>query len=162
MGDTHSSETKAHIMECRCECGKSKYAVTSKPVLRFRCHCSICQEVYQKPYADFLVFKARDVDLPKLNGIQFKRYKAPPAVDRGKCPSCRKPVISFFKMAMVPGLHLAMVPTSVYPSTEHLPEPKADIFYDRRVTDMADDVPKYKGYLSSEWQVFKHVLKTLP
>lgn len=103
--------------------------------------------------------REQDIDLPKLNGIQFKRHKAPPAVDRGKCPSCRKPVIGWFRM--IPGLPLAMFPIDVISDHSLLPAPLGHIFYKSRVQDVDDDLPKYDGFLSSEWQVFKQVFKTL-
>lgn len=154
-----ASESEQGAIQCACECGKSKLSVSAEPVLRFCCHCSICQEVYQSPFSDFLVFKAEDVHLPALNGIQFKRYKAPPAVNRGKCPSCRKPVVGMLKL--IPGMPLAMLPSAVYPDQQGLPEIKAHIFYNQRVAEVDDDSPKISGYVRSEWQVFKHVLSTL-
>lgn len=144
---------------CHCECGKSKFKLHSTPTLRFRCHCSICQKVYNKPYSDFTIVKADQVNLPKLNGLQFKKHKSMFAVDRGKCPSCSSPVLAWFKM--IPGLQLAMIPSTVIPKSSELPPVDADIFYESRVEDINDELPKISGYIRSEWHLLKAILRSL-
>lgn len=146
-------------LNCSCECGKSKFQLKAEPKLRFRCHCKICQKVYKKNFSDFVIVKADQVELPKLNGIQFQKHKSFFAVDRGKCPSCSYPAMAWFKN--IPGLPLAMIPAANYPKEVELPAVQAHIFYDSRVEDINDDLPKVSGYLKSEWQVMKAILKTL-
>ena len=43
----------------------------------------------------------------KQNGVQFNKYRRPPALDRGICEQCKKPVAGFFRG--IPGLGLAFI-----------------------------------------------------
>jgi hypothetical protein len=42
-----------------------------------------------------------------------------------------------------------------------LPVAGFHIFYDRRVADVADELPKYSGYWKSEWAATKPIISTL-
>ena len=42
--------------DCACLCGASRFAVDGDPIGRFLCHCTICQRVYRKPFADVTLF----------------------------------------------------------------------------------------------------------
>ncbi len=144
-----SNEALSHT--CTCPCGTSQFVVTAKPLARFLCHCAICQSVYQQPYADVTVFWARDVVLPEDHTVQFKKYRLPPAVNRGTCSSCKSPVVGFMHIA--PFVRLAFVPSRNYPDQAALPDAGAHIFYHRRVADIGDALPKYSGYWRSELAV---------
>jgi hypothetical protein len=58
-------------------------------------------------------------------------------------------------------LALAFVPSQNFPLPVELPAPDAHIFYDRRVADMADAVPKVSGYWASEAHVTRSLLAGL-
>ena len=79
---------------CQCPCGTTRYQIHGEPILRFYCHCTICQQQYASPYVDVSLFKLDDVHLPEDQNITYGRFKRFGAVDRGRCPSCDKPVLS--------------------------------------------------------------------
>ena len=56
-----------------CPCGTGRFSITGKPVLRFYCHCTICQAFNQADRADVTVFHAKDVALqdPATVGARF-------------------------------------------------------------------------------------------
>jgi hypothetical protein len=56
---------------------------------------------------------------------------------------------------------LAFVPSQNFPRPAELPLPDCHIFYDRRVADVADSVPKLDGYWASEAHVTRSILAGL-
>jgi len=144
--------------DCACLCGASRFAVSGDPMGRFFCHCTICQNVYRKPFADATFFWARSIALPDRHDIEFRRYRPPPALNRGICRRCRNPVVAF--MAAGP-LSIGFVPSQNFEKPAELPEPARHIFYDRRVADVTDSIPKIGGYWSSEAYVIKRIVGAL-
>ena len=141
--------------DCACLGGESRFTVAGEPIGRFFCHCTICQMLYRKPFADVTYLWAGSVTLPDNQPIEFRRYRPPPALRRGICARCGNPVVGFLRLA--PGLTIAFVPSQNFPRPAELPAPDRHIFYDRRVADIADTVPKLEGYWASE----AHVTRTV-
>jgi hypothetical protein len=141
---------------CSCPCGKSTFAITSRPFARFVCHCTICQSLYRAPFADVTLLWAKSVVLPETNNIQFKTYRSPPALSRGSCASCGLPAAGFLTVA--PFLRLAFIPSRNYPGSYVLPAVALHIFYHSRVGDIDDHLPKCSGYWRSQLAVTKLVL----
>jgi hypothetical protein len=56
---------------------------------------------------------------------------------------------------------LAFVPSQNFPRPSELPAPDGHIFYDRRVADVADSIPKLSGYWASEAYVTRSILAGL-
>lgn len=131
-----------------CRCGSSQVAVDGEPIGRFICHCLVCQAVYKKPYADVTAFEARSVVPVKCESITFKKYRYPPAVDRGLCSSCGDPVVGFMSAPLLP--RRAFVPSTYIEQDPKAPALLRHIFYHRRVRDIADKIPKISGYWPSE------------
>ena len=145
--------------DCACLCGASRFTVHGNPIGRFFCHCTICQKAYGKPFADVTYFWEVSVTLPDNQPIAFRRHRPPPAIRRGTCAKCRNPLVSLlgFPRAMA----LAFVPSQNFPEAAELPASDAHIFYDRRVGDIADAVPKVSGYWASEAHVTRSLLAGL-
>jgi hypothetical protein len=144
--------------DCSCLCGATRFAVKGEPIGRFFCHCTICQAVYQKPFADATFFWGRAIALPDKSAIEFRRFRSPPALNRGICPRCRNPAAAF--MASGP-LTVAFVPSQNFENPADLPKPGCHIFYERRVADIDDSSPKICGYWSSEAYVTRKILGAL-
>ena len=138
---------------CHCECGKSEFTLKGKPLVRMFCHCTICQEFNEDDYSDITIFLTKDVEFDHAQHVDFKKYKAPPAVDRGKCGSCRKPIIEFINIPLFPSL--TIIPSQNIGAGSYLPESCAHIFYHRRVKDISDNLPKYSGLISSQTLLMK-------
>ena len=144
---------------CSCPCGASQFVVTARPRIRYLCHCTICQAVTRKPYADITALRADDVTLIEGHKIQFKEYRPSPAVSRGICSSCGCSVVDF--MSPVPFVRLAFVSTDTYPDQTVLPPPKMHIFYHRRIADVNDGLPKYSGPWRSQLAVTPHIISVM-
>jgi hypothetical protein len=116
--------------------------------LRFVCHCTICQAVFKRPYADVVVCWAGAISLQESHAIQFKKYRLPPAVNRGLCSACDAPMVGLLRLA--PFVRLAFVATSNFPDQTMLPAPAAHILFHSRVADIENTVPKHHGYWRSQ------------
>lgn len=138
---------------CSCNCGKSHVALSGEPVLRFKCHCLICQSVYKKPFADIVAVSTQQLVKPIDSAVEFAKHKLPPAVNRAVCPSCKAPVVAL--LPMLPTVGLAFIPAENFPDNAKLPEPAFHSFYHRRVADVNDSTLKISGYWASQWAVLK-------
>lgn len=133
------------VQQGSCSCGANRFRVTQAPIAHFYCHCSICQAYNNKPYADVAVFLKSDVIEDNLQHTEFKRYRLPPNIQRGKCSQCHQPSLEKGMLDQ-----LVLMPVANLQNPEQLQPASAHVFYDCRVTDVYDNVPKYTGYLKSQ------------
>lgn len=139
-----------------CPCKTTEFLVNEQPLLRFICHCTICQSVYGKPFADILAFRMGAVTVSGPHPIHFKRLRPPPAVNRGLCSSCHAP--AFGHLALLPRFGFTFVPVANAPQGTPLPAPSLHSFYDRRRGDVSDQLPKFSGYWPSQWAVSRRLM----
>ncbi|ULQ45575.1 GFA family protein [Flagellatimonas centrodinii] len=144
---------------CTCPCGSERVEITGAPVMRFICHCRICQQVYGQPFADIVAVRSSQVVKRLSPNLRFGKHRPPPAVNRGVCAACNKPVVAFLPLA--PMLGLAFVPAANFPGSAALPAPALHSFYDRRVGDVDDALPKVSGYWASQWAVSSRFMRSL-
>ncbi|WP_201575183.1 GFA family protein [Psychrobacter sp. H8-1] len=142
--------------EGSCSCFSNTYMINNTPIGRFICHCSICQEFTGQAYNDVTILLKPDVSQLNLIRTKFRRWKLPPNISRGLCTRCNKPSI---EMAL--GGSLILVPTTNYPDIAALPEPTMHLFYNRRASDMDDDLPKYNGFVQSQAMIVKALAQGL-
>ena len=140
--------TSADSQSGQCECGQNTFEISDEPLFRSICHCEICQEFNNAPFADITVYRRKDVDLLEGHSVAFKAYSSPPVAQRGKCTACEKPTIEFLKTPLFPAL--TIVPSENISNPKLLPAPAFHCFYHRRMEDAQDDLPKYGGYLNSQ------------
>ena len=144
---------------CSCPCGETKISFSGDPLLRVHCHCRICQAVYDAPFADFVIMRSQQITKPLDPAIQFRKHRSPPAVNRGVCRSCNRPVVAFLPLA--PFFGMSFVPTANLPAGARSLEPCMRTFYDRRIEDVHDSLPKVRGYWASQWAVSRRFLPGL-
>lgn len=143
-----------------CDCGHAKVEISGAPLLRFICHCTLCQAFYQAPSGDPAVFKASQVEVLDPEAVRYKQMRKPPAVNRGTCVKCDQPIVEFFPMPILPDI--VFVPGDrLVAHPELLPEPKLRVFYDSRVEDVDDELPCYEGYWPSQLAITKFLLPAL-
>ena len=136
-----------------CGCGQSKFEVNGAPIGRFICHCTICQNLYKKPYADVVMFWGGAITLPEYQPFTFQKYRPPPVLRRSTCNACGAPVIGFLRLAPLVRLAFSQVANFADPGV--LPRPSVHIFYHSRIQDVDDELPKVSGYWPSEIAVTK-------
>ena len=148
--------TDSQELFCRCECEQSRVSVARPPMLRFHCHCTICQNLYKRPFSDVTVMWAKDAKLTQGEQVEFKRPGW--LLKRGVCKQCQQPI--FATMTLFPGVKLAFIPANRYDNKAALPNAKAHIFYHRRQSEMNDGIAKVAGFIKSECVVSWLILKS--
>lgn len=143
-------------VHCTCSCGKARLVIAGSLLGRVRCHCTICQSVNQAPFADSIILMAKSVPLDRVQHVRFETLKEPPAAQRAFCRSCGCFLMG--QMAYLPFLSLAFVPAARYPEGTPLPDPAMHVFYESRLADADDDLPKYSRR-PSLLAVFRVLLK---
>lgn len=140
-----------------CDCGATQFTA-GEVLFRVICHCTICQRFNQAPYADILVLKRESLSIDSLDSIAFDTYKPPPNVNRGVCHSCAKPALELFEPRFLP--KLAMIPGAVHRlAVDERPAVAAHIFYDKRIVDVDDALPKYSGFFRSQAAFIRMLMK---
>lgn len=143
------SSSSAFDQHCQCPCGTARFSVQQRPLLRFLCHCTICQRFNDAPFADVSVVLSRKVTPPPAGTVSFGTYRPPPAVQRGKCTQCDRPAIEFMRLPPIyPAL--TFVPSVNFVDDMVLPPPAMHTFYEKRQADADDELPKYQGYVRSQ------------
>ncbi len=104
------------------------------------------------------MFRAADVTLADESAVEFQHYQKPPLVPRGKCISCKHPVIEKVAVPLIPNLRI--IPTSLLPQ-DLQQEIAFHIFYHRRVQDVDDNAPKHEGFVSSQLVFMRTLMKSL-
>jgi len=143
----------------QCACGAARFAIRGAPILRGFCHCTICQAFNQSACADFMMFRGSDIVMPAGECVEFKTYRAPPAVQRGRCRVCDGPALEFIHL--LPMLKLLIVPTANVRAMPLVPAPSLHIFYDTRAGDVEDDLPKFSGYWPSQLALGHRLISAL-
>lgn len=146
-------------LKCACPCGKQTFEIQGSPVMRFLCHCEICQRVYRKPFADVVAVKASQVKKPLSDGILFAKHRSYPNVNRGVCVACNKPVVGF--MPVAPFFGLSFIPAANFSDQSVLPPPSMHTFYHRRTQDVDDSISKVSGYWKSQLAVTQQFMSRL-
>lgn len=144
---------------CQCSCGAVKLRVKEPLLTRFLCHCTICQSVYKKPFADVTVLREGNLEIDDGSALRFDRLRPPPNVNRGICSKCETPSVGY--MSLMPGLKMVFLPTHMLQNQQDAPEPAAHIFYGSRSADVEDALPKHMGYWGSELAVVGLIMPKL-
>ena len=145
-------------IELSCRCGDISYAI-SRYRFRIICHCSICQRFNDADFGDTLVCGASDIIEPHPDSVKFETYRPPPHIQRGVCGSCGAPAIEVFESRVLPDI--VMIPFAVHERCKDLEAPVGHLFYENRVRDISDGLPKYRGYLMSQLAFGKHLVRSL-
>lgn len=149
----------ANLSNCQCSCGETRFSIVGPPLLRAYCHCNICQSFNQAPFADITLFHTKNVIKPADNHIQFKSHKFPPVLKRGHCSHCGDGAIEYLNVPVMP--EVVIVPSAMIQDKAFTPKPCLHMFYDKRVNDIQDSLPKHSGYLKSELAFGQKVLMAL-
>ncbi len=132
-----------------CECKSVSFKVSTQPLMRLICHCSICQSFNNADYGDVLLYFENDVELPDEALLDYQAYRPPPNLQRGKCKKCAKPAVEY--MSLLPLIpRVIVVPCAMVQERGILPRPSLQMFYENHKVDYEPTIPKYSGYLPSQ------------
>jgi hypothetical protein len=148
------------LMQARCSCGAVVLDVDKPPAVRLFCHCTICQSVYGAPFSDITAQWPGDVRVNEASVpvSYIRRRYFPVSVKRGVCPECNDPIIGQMKPSPLP---LTFVPSARYVDQDIVPAAVGHIFYDSRVDDIDDDLPKVEGFIRSELAAARWIVPRL-
>lgn len=140
--------------QVRCNCGAVQLKVHGA-LTRFFCHCRICQRLNNAPYGDPVFAWRSHVDVDDPAQLTWKRYRWTPInVNRGTCRTCGTLILEH--VALSP---LSIVIAQTWEDPNLLPPSRGHVFYETRVGDIEDDLPKRSGYMSSELAVSRWILE---
>lgn len=135
-------------MQARCACGACVVTVKKRPKVRFVCHCLYCQAFTGQDYSDVTPVRGGGLTLTGASQVRYKTYRRlPPNLARGRCVHCDQPIIESIGAGPFKAF---FVPSRTFDCPELLPTPAMHAFYNRRVADVPDTLPKHRGYWSSQ------------
>eukprot|EP00929_Paragymnodinium_shiwhaense_P073513 TRINITY_DN37482_c0_g1_i1.p2 TRINITY_DN37482_c0_g1~~TRINITY_DN37482_c0_g1_i1.p2 ORF type:complete len:153 (+),score=17.27 TRINITY_DN37482_c0_g1_i1:159-617(+) len=136
----------AEALQTACFCGRVTVQISanSAPLACSVCHCRTCRALSGAPHLANLVFPAASVEVlaPEEDGPALLTTETSKHVTRKRCPSCFSPVCAQLgpKRMVVP---LALFERSQIPADWC---PQHHLYYERRVVDAIDALPKYVPY----------------
>ena len=136
-----------------CFCGKVTFRVEGPQIFSMYCHCTTCQKLHGAPFVHFLGFPKPNVQVTggRASIVEVASSKG---MNRYSCGVCSARVynenlsedsgfIGVPAMALERGADGKIVDMEKIAPTGH-------IFYDDRVVDMDDDLPKFKAFPGGE------------
>lgn len=133
----------------RCYCHAVRYEVRADPVDAKLCHCSACQLLHGAPMQWAAIFHKRDIRITA--GVEHLRFynselrrheRVLPC--KVACALCGTPIADEGRNMWLafPTLFDFGVP----PQVPEAFKPSCHIFYDNRVMDIFDELPKWSGH----------------
>jgi hypothetical protein len=138
-----------------CTCGTFSFETRKAPAARFVCHCLFCQDFTGEAFSDVSVLLAHQIKMKGTDALTHKKYRPPPNLNRSRCAKCGKPAME--TMGAGP-LKLVFFPSKSFVEQDLLPPVRLHVFYNRRVADAADDLPKYAHYWPSQFAIMKTIM----
>ena len=133
----------------RCHCGAVRYEVDADPLDAKICHCLACQKLHGAPMQWAAIFHKRHVrithgigHLKFFNGELLRYERILPC--KVSCGRCGTPIADEGRR-----MWLAFPSLFDFGDASRVPEsfrPTCHIFYNLRVVDMNDDLPKWSGH----------------
>ncbi|KAJ5984019.1 hypothetical protein N7481_006118 [Penicillium waksmanii] len=136
-----------------CQCGKVSYSLRRERPLKAKfCHCRGCQVLHGAPFQWAAIFPKEDVRFDNgTDGLSFyaarernTKYQTPTKVT---CATCRTPIMDEGRNMCLLFPQLIDFSTSPEEQRERVSTflPSCHIFYESRLRDIHDGIPKWKG-----------------
>ncbi|QOZ51514.1 GFA family protein [Bradyrhizobium sp. CCBAU 53338] len=139
-----------------CTCGTFSFETRKAPVTRFVCHCTFCQDFTGQAFSDVSVLRSRQIVMKGTEALVFTKYRSlPPNLNRGRCRRCGKPAMETMRAGPQ---RLVFIPSALFTEQDLLPPIRLHAFYNRRVADVADDLPKYERYWPSQFAITRSIM----
>jgi hypothetical protein len=140
----------ASALQASCFCGAVKLRVldaAAPPLASSICHCRTCRSLTGAPFlanimlpADRLEVRDRDGGEAKLLELHTSKH-----VTRKRCAACYSPVL-----AVMEGRKRVVVPASLFDPPHPVSwSAQHHLYYDRRVIDVDDTLPKFRTHMGS-------------
>ena len=127
--------------QVHCDCNAVELTLNGSPKVHAFCHCEDCRELLQVPYHSVLAWEADQIDINK--GEQHTRTFQHPSknMTRVFCTHCGEVLYN----TNAAGWKLISQLLFLKTNGNKLPasyQPNAHFFYDRRIVDIDDSLPK--------------------
>ncbi|MCG6940289.1 MAG: GFA family protein [Thiohalocapsa sp.] len=125
-----------------CTCAAVELTITGAPIVHAHCHCMDCRELLNLPYCPVAAWSASQVVVSR-GAKSLVEYQHPKlGMRRAFCPRCGEVLYNTNAMGwrVVSQLLLAKCNRGVLPAEL---APDKHFFYEQRVVDVHDHLPKY-------------------
>ncbi len=149
--DYASFDDSAFIAKYRaaCFCGKVRYEVSADPVDAKLCHCTTCQTLHGAPMQWAAIFHKHHVrftagldQLRFFNSEQGMNERILPC--KVSCCQCGTPIADEGRRMWL--AFPTLFDFGLGGETPDSFKPTCHLFYDQRVIDICDDLPKWSGH----------------
>ena len=145
-----------------CSCGRCSFELNTVPMVRLICHCTVCQAFTGKAVSDVMIVFARGAKLSGAEHAEYRSYRKyqfpPPNLKRGRCTSCLKP---YLEISGIWPLKIYFIPVANFENPDILPAAEGHIFYEHRLEDIDDGIPKHEGYIDSQGALLKMIVHAM-
>lgn len=131
----------SNIHTVQCDCNAVEVTMTGQPRVHGYCHCEDCRELLQVPYHSVLAWEGDNVEITRGQNEVIEFQHPTKRMKRVFCKHCGDVMYNTNAMGwkLVSQLLFRRCNNDTLPegfvSTSHF-------FYDRRIIDIADDLPK--------------------
>ena len=137
--------------QARCHCGEVRYEVGADPVDAKICHCRTCQQLHGAPMQWAAIFHKRDVRITA--GIEHLRFYNSALSRYERVQPCKVSCALCGTLMADEGRNMWLAFPSLFdfgtpPKVPEPFKPSCHIFYQMRVIDITDDLPKWLGHKS--------------
>ncbi|KAF9441532.1 hypothetical protein P691DRAFT_739662 [Macrolepiota fuliginosa MF-IS2] len=146
---TNPKPSQAASFHASCFCGKASFEVEGKPLFSLYCHCTRCQRIHGSPFVHILHYnsKALTWNHTDPNALLAKSH---PHTEwkEWRCKSClgivgnESPAGDRWSLK---GALFRRDAVSGVIENWHFIRPTGHIFYDTRMLDVNDDLPKWES-----------------
>jgi hypothetical protein len=131
-----------------CHCGGVIYRATAEPVDAKICHCRVCQKLHGAPMQWAVIFHKRDVQF--LEGSEHLRYFNSELNRSERILPCKVICNLCGTLIADEGRNMWLAFPSLFEfADQQIPgsfRPSYHIFYDSRIMDVDDGLPKWAGH----------------
>ncbi|CAD7703670.1 unnamed protein product [Ostreobium quekettii] len=149
-GFTGEKGAEAMALKGGCFCGKVAFTIEAPCLTAFACHCTNCQRLQGAPYTRYAYFPPGAIK-PDTGSEEFAaKFNSSENLARYHCRVCGSPVWGVnsakgFECMGCPIAALERGPDGRFLGGEGI-KLNGHVFYDSRVADVDDGVPKHAGY----------------
>ncbi|EIW87146.1 hypothetical protein CONPUDRAFT_134439 [Coniophora puteana RWD-64-598 SS2] len=135
-----------------CFCGSASWAIFSPPVISAYCHCTNCQRLTACPFVHTMHVQAVDFTWkhaePHADKLDTYTNYLKPHKTRFRCKKCGACLASTNTLTQRISIWGALLERDENGNVLHwdIAKPTSHIFYDTRMLDVKDELPKWEGY----------------
>lgn len=152
LGEDYASPQDSNFIpkyQARCHCGRVEYEVCADPVDAKICHCRVCQKLHGAPMQWAAIFHKRDVRMTR--GFDHLRFFNSEHLEYKRLLPCKVSCSQCGTLIADEGrrMWLAFPTLFDFRQFSEVPasfQPTCHIFYQLRVIDVDDQLPKWSGH----------------